>query len=201
MAVFMSTSKILQAHSTERNTIITTDKIIAVLFIPMPLLYSLCLGMYCIWRRSRRVRSATERLRAFFSRPKSYQQLEQFLPHLVLYFTCASMDEAWYAWSEKLVVLNQHIQRLGELIGLLVCDQSRDFESSEYWLVPGKRPMYRSHDTPAVHYTINIFWVKGCFNSTRYTFVRWLWGDAWCSCNITQSIHFLSQGLLQVHFH
>ena len=80
MAVFMSTLKILQAYNTEPNTM--TDKIIAVLLIPMPLLYSLCLGMYCIWRRSRRVQSATERLRAFFSRPKSYQQLEQFLPHL-----------------------------------------------------------------------------------------------------------------------
>ena len=48
-----------------------------------------------------------------------------------------------------MVVLNQDIQRLGEPIGLLVCDQSHDFESSEYRLVPGKRLMYRSHDTPA----------------------------------------------------
>ena len=86
MIVAMSTSWFLQAYNTGRETM--TEKVLYALLLPIPLVYSLCLVLYCIWRRSRRVRSATERLRAFFSRPKSYQQLEQSLPCRVM------MDEA-----------------------------------------------------------------------------------------------------------
>ena len=86
MIVAMSTSWVLQAYNTGRETM--TEKVLYALLAPIPLVYSLCLVLYCIWRRSRRVRSATERLRAFFSRPKSYQQLEQSLPRRVM------MDEA-----------------------------------------------------------------------------------------------------------
>ena len=86
MIVALSTVWFLQAYNTGRKTL--TEKVLYVLLAPIPLVYSLCLVLYCIWRRSRRVRSATERLRAFFSRPKSYQQLEQSLPRRVM------MDEA-----------------------------------------------------------------------------------------------------------
>ena len=78
MIVALSTVWFLQAYNTGRKTV--TEKVLYVLLAPIPLVYSLCLMLYCIWRRSRRVRLATERLRAFFSRPKSYQQLEQSLP-------------------------------------------------------------------------------------------------------------------------
>ena len=67
LIVAMSTSLVLQAYNTGRQTM--TEKVLYALLIPIPLVYSLCLVLYCIWRRSRRVRSATERLRAFFSRP------------------------------------------------------------------------------------------------------------------------------------
>ena len=86
MIVAMSTVWFLQAYNTGRETM--TEKVLYALLTPIPLVYSLCLVLYCIWRRSRRVRSAIKRLRAFFSRPKSYQQLEQSLPRRVM------MDEA-----------------------------------------------------------------------------------------------------------
>ena len=81
IVMIMSSSLILQAHNTEYGA--TQDNVVGAIFIPISLVYSLCLVLYCIWRRSRRVRSATEKIRACFSRP-SYRQFEQSLPRRVV---------------------------------------------------------------------------------------------------------------------
>ena len=81
MVTIMSSSLILQAHNTEYGT--NQEHIVLAIFAPIPLVHSLCLVLYCIWRRSRRVRSAIEKIRACFSRP-CYRQFEQSLPHRVV---------------------------------------------------------------------------------------------------------------------
>ena len=85
LAFLASSPWVLQAHNTEHN--IPFDRY--VLYIPclIPVLYSLGLVIYCIWRRSEWVQSATERIRACFSRP-SHRLFEQSLPRRVV------MDEA-----------------------------------------------------------------------------------------------------------
>ena len=80
--VMMSSSWLLQANHTEHTT--TADRVQLAMFLLLPVVYSLGLLVYAIWKRSRRARSATARVRACFSKPESYQQLEQSLPHRMM---------------------------------------------------------------------------------------------------------------------
>ena len=79
--MMISSTWVLQVHSTDHKT--EPDRVLLTVLLLMPLVYSLCLVFYCIWRRSERVQSVTERIRACFSRP-SYQPFEQSLPRRVV---------------------------------------------------------------------------------------------------------------------
>ena len=46
-------------------------------------MYPLCLVLYHIWRMSRRLQSATEWIRAFFSRSEEHQKWADSVPHRV----------------------------------------------------------------------------------------------------------------------
>ena len=79
----------------ETKQIEDTDLIILLLFTPIPVLYPLCLVLYHIWKRSSILQSATQWVKAHFSRPNAYQQLEQSLPRRVI------MEEAAHLLRRK----------------------------------------------------------------------------------------------------
>ena len=79
--MMISSIWVLQVHTADH--IMTLDRVLLIVFLLMPPLYSLCLVFYCIWRRSKTVQSVTERIRACFSRPP-YQLFEQSLPRRVV---------------------------------------------------------------------------------------------------------------------
>ena len=62
---------------------VSSDKVILVLLVPIPIMYPLCLVLYHIWRKSRRFQSATERIRAFFSRSEQHRDWAESLPRRV----------------------------------------------------------------------------------------------------------------------
>ena len=57
------------------------DRLILWIIAPIPLMYPLALLLCHIYKKSRRIQTATEWIRAFFSRPNSYQNLEHILLH------------------------------------------------------------------------------------------------------------------------
>ena len=85
VVVLSSSPWLLQAHNTERE--LSFDRVILHILALILVTYSLSLLFYCIWRRSRWARSATERIRTCFSRPAS-QPFAQSLPRRVV------LDEA-----------------------------------------------------------------------------------------------------------
>ena len=78
LTLSVSSAWIIQERSTGFTE--TADRVILLLYAPMPIIYPLCLLLYHIWKKSKRLRAATEWIRAFFSRSNSYQYLEQFIP-------------------------------------------------------------------------------------------------------------------------
>ena len=62
----------------------SSDRVILVLLVPIPIMYPLCLVLYHIWRKSRRFQSATEWIRAFFSRSEQHQDWAESLPRRVI---------------------------------------------------------------------------------------------------------------------
>ena len=83
---FMSSAWIMQDFNTKLIEI--ADRVILLSLVPIPVLYPLCVVLYYVWKKSRRLQSATEWIRACFSRSESYQSIEEFLPRRVI------MDEA-----------------------------------------------------------------------------------------------------------
>ena len=83
---FMSSAWIMQDFNTKLIEI--ADRVILLSLVPIPVLYPLCVVLYYVWKKSRRLQSATEWIRACFSRSESYQSVEEFLPRRVI------MDEA-----------------------------------------------------------------------------------------------------------
>ena len=81
LTMIMSSSWLFQIHNTEDVT--TIDRVVLTVLSLISLVHSLCLVLHCIWRRSRRVQSATEQIKTCFSRP-SYQLFEQSLPRRVV---------------------------------------------------------------------------------------------------------------------
>ena len=83
---FMSSAWILQDFNTKLIEI--GDRVIFLSLAPIPVVYPLCVVLYYVWKKSRRLQSATEWIRACFSRSESYQSVEESLPRRVI------MDEA-----------------------------------------------------------------------------------------------------------
>ena len=82
----ISSAWIMQDFNTK--LIESVDRVILLPFAPIPVVYPLCIVLYYVWKKSRRLQSATEWIRTFFSRSGSYQNMEESLPHRVI------MDEA-----------------------------------------------------------------------------------------------------------
>ena len=61
-----------------------SDNDILSLLLPIPIMYPLCLVLYHIWRKSRRLQSAIEQIRAFFSRSEQHQRWADSLPRRVV---------------------------------------------------------------------------------------------------------------------
>jgi len=80
--VCISSVYILQDSATNFKKKLDTD--ILLLLAPIPLIYPLCLVLYHIWRRSRRLQSATEWIKAFFSRSEQHQRWADSLPRRVV---------------------------------------------------------------------------------------------------------------------
>ena len=80
---FMSSAYIMQDFNT--RLIENTDNFVLIPLAPIPVVYPLCLLLYYVWKKSRRFQSATEWIRACFSRSES---VEESLPRRVI------MDEA-----------------------------------------------------------------------------------------------------------
>ena len=85
-ASFMSSFWIMQDFNSK--LIENVDRVVLLSLAPIPVVYPLCVVLYYVWKKSRRLQSATEWIRACFSRSKSYQSIEESLPRRVI------MDEA-----------------------------------------------------------------------------------------------------------
>ena len=68
----------------ETRQIEYTNGIILLIFTPLLVLYPLCLVSYHIWKKSSILHSATQWVKAHFSRPNAYHQLEESLPRRVI---------------------------------------------------------------------------------------------------------------------
>ena len=82
LLVCLSSMWIFQGNST--NLAESSDRVILWLLMPIPIMYPLCLVLYHIWRKSRRLQSATEWIRAFFSRSEQHQNWAESLPRRVI---------------------------------------------------------------------------------------------------------------------
>ena len=82
MLVVISSMWILQSFST--TLVVWSEGVILVLLAPIPIMYPLCLVLYHIWRKSRRLQSATEWIRAFFSKSKRHHNWADSLPRRVV---------------------------------------------------------------------------------------------------------------------
>ena len=82
MLVFITSSYIFQDSVTNFKEHL--DSVILSLLTQILIMYSLCLVSYHIWRKSRRLQSATERIRAFFSRSEQHQRWADSLPRRVI---------------------------------------------------------------------------------------------------------------------
>ena len=69
LTVFVSSAYILQYHSMNMNER-SADKVIFEILVPIPIVYPVCLALYYIWRKSRRLQAAAEQIR---SRSNQYQ--------------------------------------------------------------------------------------------------------------------------------
>ena len=78
MLVGLSSMWILQDNSS--NLAERSDRVILWLLAPIPIMYPLCLVSYHIWRKSRRLQSATEWIRALFSKSEQHQDWAESLP-------------------------------------------------------------------------------------------------------------------------
>ena len=76
VSIIMSGSPawILQNNHTE--SIAITDRVLVSTVVLISVIYPLCLALYHFWRRSKRLQSVTESMRAVFSRSTSYQNLD-----------------------------------------------------------------------------------------------------------------------------
>ena len=83
---FVSSFWIMQDFNTK--LIEYADKAILLSLAPIPVVYPLCVVLYYVWKKSSRLQSATEWIKAFLSRSKSYQNMQESLPRRVI------MDEA-----------------------------------------------------------------------------------------------------------
>ena len=78
MLVVISSMWILQSYST--TLVVWSETVILVFLAPIPIMYPLCLVLYHIWRKSRRLQSATEWIRAFFSKSERHHNWADSLP-------------------------------------------------------------------------------------------------------------------------
>ena len=83
MIMLATSAWILHVHDLDYIT--KTDRVVLAIILPIPLVYSLCLVLYYIWSRSKKIQSVFKNIRACFSRPSYiYQPFQQSLPHRVV---------------------------------------------------------------------------------------------------------------------
>ena len=95
VTVVLLLSSVRFEQDCETRQIEYTNGLILLIFIPIPVLYPLCLVSYRIWKRSSILQSATQWVKAHFSRPNAYHQLEESLPRRVI------MEEAAHLLRRK----------------------------------------------------------------------------------------------------
>ena len=95
VTVVLLLSSVQFKQDCETRQIEYTNGIILLIFTPLLVLYPLCLLLYHIWRRSIILQSATQWVKAHFSRPNAYRKLEESLPHRVV------MEEAAHLLRSK----------------------------------------------------------------------------------------------------
>ena len=83
LSLTVAASYFVQDHTININER-STDRYVLALLVPIPIMYPLCLVLYHIWKKSRRLQSATEQIRAFFSRSEQYQNWAESLPRRVV---------------------------------------------------------------------------------------------------------------------
>jgi len=80
VASFGSSTWMMQDFNT--RLIESVDRVVLLSLAPIPVVYPLCVVLYFVWKKSRRLQSAIEWIRAsFFARSKSYQNMQESLPH------------------------------------------------------------------------------------------------------------------------
>ena len=83
LIVLVGLSSMWFFHHNSTNLAESSDRVILVLLAPIPIMYPLCLVLYHIWRKSRRLQLATEWIRAFFSRSEQHRDWAESLPRRV----------------------------------------------------------------------------------------------------------------------
>ena len=83
---FMSSFWIMQDFNT--RLVENTDAFVLIPLALIPVVYPLCVVLYYVWKKSRRLQSATEWIRALLSKPTPFRNMEESLPRRVI------MDEA-----------------------------------------------------------------------------------------------------------
>ena len=83
---FISSFWIMQDFNTQ--LIESPDRSVLIPLALIPVVYPLCVVLYYVWKKSRRLQSATEWIRAFSKRSESFRNMEESLPCRVI------MDEA-----------------------------------------------------------------------------------------------------------
>ena len=87
LVILVILSSVWMFQDNSNNLAESSDRVILWLLAPIPIMYPLCLVLYHIWRKSRRFQSATEWIRAFFSRSDQHRDWAESLPRRV------TMDE------------------------------------------------------------------------------------------------------------
>ena len=80
--VYMSSLWILQDSATGITE--GADRLVLWMIGPIPIMYPLCLVLYYIWRKSRRLQSTTEWIKAFFPKCEQQQRWADSLPPRVI---------------------------------------------------------------------------------------------------------------------
>ena len=81
LSVSIASAWVFQDNST--TLVEYSDRVILTLLAPIPIMYPLSLVLYHIWKRSRRLQSATEWIKTCFSSTEQHKQWAESLPRRV----------------------------------------------------------------------------------------------------------------------
>ena len=84
LSIIVATSSAWTLQADRTTLAESSDRVILYSLAPIPIMYPLCLVLYHIRRNSRRLQSATERIKAFFSRSEQHHNWADSLPRRVV---------------------------------------------------------------------------------------------------------------------